>query len=174
VGCALTAAECFRKHVAANDRLGLKAGKDGWWSMRCPAGHHGKPLRLRVGNYVHLFYTDLGDCPEDEVFSALVKLGFPAACLKPPKDAKVKPCTEEENRLAGSILDIGFGEGTATERMVAMIVASLDGELPEGPMVGVLAAKLRVSPASIYRATAEVRRSRREPSGYEPSQGGAG
>lgn len=35
--CLLTAAECFRKYVVVRDaNLGLKAGKDGWWSMPCP------------------------------------------------------------------------------------------------------------------------------------------
>ena len=38
MGCLLTAAECFRKHVVTADLPGLKAGKDGWWSMQCP-GH---------------------------------------------------------------------------------------------------------------------------------------
>ena len=63
-----------------------------------------------------------------------------------------------ENRLAGTILDIAFGEGTTTERMVAMVVAALDGELPEGPMVGVLARNLGVSERTLYRVTADARR----------------
>ena len=162
MACLLSAAECFRKHVVTADVPGLKAGKDGWWSMPCPGRGHGKPVRFCVGKYVHIYWTDLGGCPDAEVFAALVKLGFPSACLRQPKGVEVKPGTEEENRLAGTILDIAFGEGTATERMVAMVVAALDGELPEGPMVGVLARNLRVSPASIYRATAEVRRSGRK------------
>jgi len=162
VGCPLTAAECFRKHVVTADLPGLKAGKDGWWSMPCPGRSHGKPVRLCVGKYCHIYWKDLGDCPDSEAFPALVKLGFPAECLRQPTGLKAKSSGEEENRLAGTILDIAFGEGTTTERMVAMVVATLDGELPEGPMVGVLAANLRVSPASIYRATAKVRRSGRK------------
>jgi hypothetical protein len=161
VACELSHAECFRKYVVTSSIPGLKAGKDGWWSMPCPARRHGKPVRFCVGKYTaHIYWTDLGGCPDSEVFPALVKAGFPSACIRRPKD--LKPGTEEENRLAGTILDVAFGEGTATERMVAMVIAALDGELPEGPMVGVLAANLRVSPASIYRATASVRRSGRK------------
>ena len=159
--CLLSAAECFRKYVVTADLPGLKAGKDGWWSMTCPARSHGKPVRLCVGKYCHIYWTDLGGCPDAEVFAGLVKAGFPAACLRQPKDAKVKPGTEEENRLAGSILDIAFGGGTTTERMVAMVVAALDGELPEGPMVGVFADRLGVSERTLYRVTAEARRRNR-------------
>ena len=157
--CLLSAAECFRKHVVTADLPGLKAGKDGWWSMRCPARSHGKPVRLCVGKYCHIYWNDLGNCPDVEVFAGLVKAGFPAACLMRPK---VKPSTEEENRLAGTMLDIAFGEGSATERLIRMTLLAADGELPEGPMVEVFAASLRVSPASIYRATAEVRRKDRK------------
>jgi hypothetical protein len=164
VACLLSAAECFRKYVVTADLPGLKAGKDGWWSIACPARKHGKPVRFCVGKYasVHIYWTDLGGCPDSEVFPALVKSGFPDACLRQPKGVQVKQGSKEDNRLAGTILDIAFGEGTATERMVAMVVAALDGEMPEGPMVGVLAENLRVSPASIYRATAEIRRSGRK------------
>jgi hypothetical protein len=157
VACELTAAECFRKYVAANVIPGLKAGKDGWWSMRCPAGHHGPPLRLRVGNYCHIFWTDLGHCPDAAIFSALVKLGLPSGCLKRPNGSK-QPETWQDAALAGAMLDIAFGEGSATERLIRMTLLAVDGELPEGPMVEVFAANLRVSPASIYRATAELRR----------------
>lgn len=156
--CALTRAECFRKYVVTSSIPGLKAGKDGWWSMPCPAGHHGKPVRLCVGKYCHIYWTDLGGCPEQEVFAGLVKSGFPTACLWQPEAVKVKSSSEEENRLAGTILDIAFGGGTTTERMVAMVVAALDGELPEGPMVGVLARNLGVSERTLYRVTAEARR----------------
>jgi hypothetical protein len=161
VSCLLTNAECFRKYVVIADLPGLKAGKDGWWSMPCPGRSHGKPVRLCVGKYCHIYWTDLGGCPDSEVFAALVKSGFPAACLRQPKDAKVKSSSEGENRLAGTILDIAFGEGTTTERMVAMVVAALDGELPEGPMVGVLARNLGVSERTLYRVTAEARRRNR-------------
>jgi hypothetical protein len=162
VACLLTAAECFRKHVLARDAdLGLKAGKDGWWSMRCLAGHHGPPLRLRVGNYCHIFWTDLGHCPDAAVFPALVKLGMPSECLKRPKGRK-QPEGRQDTDLAGAMLDIAFGEGSATERLIRMTLLAADGELPEGPMVEVFAANLRVSPASIYRATAEIRRKDRK------------
>lgn len=159
--CGLSAAECFRKYVVTADLSGLKAGKDGWWSMPCPARSHGKPTRLCVGKYCHIYWTDLGACPDAEVFAGLVKVGFPTACLRQPKGLKVKPSTEEENRLAGTILDIALGGGTTTERMVAMVIAALDGELPEGPMVGVLARNLGVSERTLYRVTAEARRRNR-------------
>lgn len=156
--CGLSAPACFHKYVVTADLPGLKAGKDGWWSMPCPGRSHGKPVRLCVGKYCHIYWTDLGACPESGVFDGLVKSGIPAECLRQPKDAKVKPSSEAENRLAGTILDIAFGGGTTTERMVAMVVAALDGELPEGPMVGVLASRLGVSERTLYRVTAEARR----------------
>ena len=159
MGCLLTNAACFRKYVVTADLPGLKPGKDGWWSMPCPGRRHGKPVRFCVGKSCHIYWNDLGDCPDAEVFPALVKLGFPAACLWRPTGVKVKPrSNEDENRLAGTILDIAFGGGTTTERMVAMVVAALDGELPEGPMVGVLARNLGVSERTLYRVTAEARR----------------
>ena len=161
MACGLSAAECFRKYVVTSSTPGLKAGKDGWWSMPCPAGSHGKPVRLCVGKYCHVYWTDLGGCPDDEVFAGLVKCGFPAACLRQPKGLKARPGTEEANRLAGVILDLAFGGGTTTERMVAMVIAALDGELPEGPMVGVLAERLGVSERTLYRVTAETRRRNR-------------
>jgi len=161
VACELSAAGCFRKYVVTATLPGLKAGKDGWWSMPCPARSHGKPVRLCVGKHCHIYWNDLGGCPDAEVFAGLVKAGFPAACLWQSKDAKVKPSTEEENRLAGTILDIAFGGGTTTERMVAMVIAVLDGELPEGPMVGVFADRLGVSERTLYRVTAEARRRNR-------------
>lgn len=159
--CGLSAAECFRKRVLARDAgLGLKAGKDGWWSMRCPAGHHGPPLRLRVGDYCHIFWTDLGHCPDAIVHAGLVGLGLPAECLKRPQGSK--PETKQDIALAGAMLDVAFGEGSATERLIRMTLLAADGEMPEGPMVEVFAANLRVSPASIYRATAEIRRAGRK------------
>jgi hypothetical protein len=160
VACPLTAAECFRKHVVTADLPGLKAGKDGWWSMPCPAGHHGKPVRLCVGNYCHIYWTDLGHCPDAAIFAALVKLGMPRECLKRPNGSK-QPETRQDADLAGTMLDVAFGEGSATERMVAMVVAALDGELPEGPMVGVLARNLGVSERTLYRVTADARRRNR-------------
>lgn len=162
--CELSAAACFRKYVVTADLPGLKPGKDGWWSMPCPARRHGKPVRFCVGKYVrpHIYWTDLGGCPDAEAFPALVKLGFPAACLRQPKGVQAKSSSEEESRLAGAMLDIAFGEGSATERLIRMTLLAADGEMPEGPMVEVFAANLRVSPASIYRATAEVRRSGRK------------
>ena len=57
MACSLTAAACFRRWIVSRGPdLGLKATKDGWYSMPCPAGHHGKPLRLQVGTECHIFY----------------------------------------------------------------------------------------------------------------------
>ena len=162
MACLLSAAECFRKHVVTADVPGLKAGKDGWWSMPCPGRGHGKPVRFCVGKYVHIYWTDLGGCPDAEVFAALVKLGFPSVCLRQPKGVEAKSSSEEESRLAGAVLDVAFGEGSATERLIRIALLAADGEMPEGPMVEVFAERLRVSPASIYRATVEVRRSGRK------------
>jgi hypothetical protein len=161
VPCLLTKAECFRKHVVIASLPGIKAGKDGWWSMPCPARSHGKPVRLCVGKSCHIYWNDLGGCPESEVLAGLVKLGFPADCLWRPNGAERKASSEQENRLASAILDIAFGGGTTTERMVAMVIAALDGEMPEGPMVGVFADRLGVSERTLYRATAEARRRNR-------------
>ena len=161
MGCLLTAAECFRKHVVTADLPGLKAGKDGWWSMQCPGRSHGKPVRLCVGKYVHIYWTDLGGCPDAAVFPALVGLGMPAGCLKRPA-GRAQPESEQDAKLAGDMLDIAFGEGSATERLIRMTLLAADGEMPEGPMVELFAEKLRVSPASIYRATAEIRRAGRK------------
>ena len=155
VACGLSAAECFRKRIVTADLPGLKAGKDGWWSMQCPGRSHGKPVRFCVGKYCHIYWTDLGGCPDSEVLAGLVKLGFPSASLWQPTGLKAKSSSEGENRLAGTILDIAFGEGSATERLIRMTLLAADGEMPEGPMVELFAANLRVSPASIYRATAE-------------------
>ena len=167
MACHLSAAECFSKYVAANERaFGLRESRDGWWSMPCPGRKHPRPLRLRAGDRVHLFYTDLGDCPESEVFAGLVKLGMPGECLKRPKGARpAKGGSEADRTFADAILGIALGEGTATERLIRIAMLAADDELASGPMVEVFAANLRVSPASIYRATAEVRRSRREPYG---------
>jgi hypothetical protein len=161
VGCLLTAAECFRKRVLAREAdLGLKAGKDGWWSMPCPVHRGGPPLRLRPGDYCHIFWTDLGRCPDAAVFPALVKLGMPSDCLKRPNGSR-QPESRQDAGLAGAMLDIAFGEGSATERLIRMALLA-DGTMPEGPMVELFAERLRVSPASIYRATARARRSGRK------------
>lgn len=160
MACLLTNAGCFRKYVVTADLPGLKAGKDGWWSMPCPARSHGKPLRLRVGDWCHIFWTDLGECPDAEVSAALIRLGMPGECLKRPKGPQPAPKigSEADGQLADAILAAAFGEGSATERLIRIALLAADGELPEGPMVEVFAARLRVSPASIYRATAEIRR----------------
>jgi hypothetical protein len=165
VACILTPGECFHKNVVARDLdLGITASRGGWWSMRCPVGTHGKPLRLRAGDHAHIVYTDLGHCPELDIFRALVtKKGFPRECLKKPKGLPGLPARpshfgETDGKLADSILDVLFGEGSTAERMVRAAVLCLDGELPEGPMCDVFADKLRVSPRTIYRATEERRR----------------
>jgi hypothetical protein len=168
MACSLTAASCFRRYIVARGPdLSLRTGKDGWYSMPCPVGRHGKPLRLQAGANCHVFYTDLGGCPEPEVFGALVGLGVPGECLKRPKGSKPsapqpKTSGSEEEGLADLILSIAFGEGTATERLIRIALAAADGDRPDGPMVDVFAERLRVSPASIYRATAEDRRKDRK------------
>lgn len=84
MNCGLSAAECFRKNIAAN--LDVTERAKGWWSMRCPIGHHGQPLRLHIGDVAHITYSDLGHCPESEILAWLVENGVPAGCLKRPKD----------------------------------------------------------------------------------------
>ena len=160
MGCGLSAAECFRKYVTA--RLPVTERGEDWWSMRCPVGRHGPPLRFHVGKLVHISYTDLGHCPESEIFAWLVKQGVPGDCLKRPKDrtaAGGKPqFSEPDGNLADAILDAAFGDGTSTERLIRVTVLALGGEMPEGPMVDVLAANLGVKPRIIYTATEELRR----------------
>jgi len=158
VACPLTAAECFRKYVTA--RLPVAERGKGWWSMRCPVGRHGPPLRFHAGDKVHISYADLGHCPESEIFAWLVKQGVPGECLKRPKDRPGgKPqFGSEDGKLADAILDVAFGDGTSTERLIRATVLALGGEMPEGPMVDVLAANLGVKPRIIYKATEELRR----------------
>jgi hypothetical protein len=159
VACPLTAAECFRKYVVAN--LDVTERAKGWWSMRCPIGRHGAPLRLHAGNLAHITYADLGHCSESEVFAWLVKQGVPAGCLKRPKDQpsmRRPQFGEADGRLADAILDVAFGDGTPAERLIRVTVLALGGELPEGPVVDVLAANLGVKPRIIYKATEGMRR----------------
>lgn len=167
MACILTPAECFHKQVAVRDLdLGLTKGSGGWYSMRCPVGRHGKPLRLKVGDYAHIVYADLGGCPELEVFKALIKLGLPRECLKRPKGLPALPvpdrADEGEARLAATILDIAFSDGTPAERLIRITAAVLDGEIPEGPMCEVFADRLRLSPRLVYKATEERRRRNRQ------------
>ena len=159
MACGLSADECFRKHIAANLPV-TERGQD-WWSMRCPIGRHGQPLRFHTGKHVHITYTDLGHCSESEIFAWLVKQGVPGECLMRPKDkpaARKPQFGEADGKLADSILDAAFGDGTATERLIRVTVLTLGGELPEGPMIDVLAANLGVRPRIIYKATEELRR----------------
>jgi hypothetical protein len=163
VACDLTPPECFHKRVVARDLdLGLTKGSDGWWSMPCPVRKHGKPLRLKAGDYAHIVYTDLGHCPELDVFKVLInKKGFPRECLKRPKGLPNLPAShfgEQDGQLADSILKVLFGEGTPAERLVRVAVLALDGEMPEGPMCEVFAGQLRLSPRLVYKATEERRR----------------
>ena len=130
--------------------------------MPCPGHHHGPPLRLQVGTQCHIYYHDLGQCPDAVVFGGLVRLGMPGECLKRPVKGGKQREQQPVPDLAGAMLEVAFGEGSATERLIRMTLLAADGELPEGPMVEVFAANLRVSPASIYRATAESRRSGRK------------
>lgn len=165
--CTLTAAECFHKNVVARDLdLGLTKGSGGWWSMRCGVGRHGKPIRLRAGDYAHIVYTDLGRCPELEVFKYLIKQGLPRECLKKPKGLPDLPlkqfADEKEGKLADSIIDVLFGDGTPAERLVRVAVLVMDGEIPEGSMCDVFADQLRLSPRLVYKATEGQRRRNRQ------------
>lgn len=160
--CGLSAAECFAKRVVAV--LPVTERGQGWWSMRCPVGQHGPPLRFhagdRAGDRAHITYADLGHCPEPEVFAWLVKHGVPGECLKRPKAQPVKRSSQfgsEDGKLADAVLGEAFGSGTTTERLVRIAVLAL-GELPEGPMVDVVAANLGLKPRIVYQATAELRR----------------
>lgn len=159
MACLLTASECFRKHVAA--KLDVTERDNGWWSMRCPTGRHGAPLRLHAGDRVHITYADLGKCPESETYKWLVGQGIPAGCLKKPKDwpavERSRQFGSDDGRLADAVLGEAFSEGTTTERLIRIAVLAL-GELPEGPMVEVLADRLGLKPRIIYQATAELRR----------------
>lgn len=159
MACGLSAAECFHKHIAAN--LDVTERTQGWWSMRCPTGRHGAPLRFHAGDRVHITYADLGKCPESETYKWLISQGVPAGCLKKPKDwpqaGRSSEFGAEDGKLADIILGEAFGEGTTTERLIR-IAAPVLGELPEGPMIEVLADRLGLKPRIIYQATAELRR----------------
>jgi hypothetical protein len=163
VACLLTAAECFAKHVTA--KLPVTQRAQGWWSMRCPTGHHGAPLRLHAGDLAHITYADLGKCPESETYNWLIRQGIPAGCLKRPKDRQaVERSPEfgsEDGTLADAILETALGDGTTTERLIRVVVLALGGEVPEGPMCEVLADRLGLKPRIIYQATAEMRRKRK-------------
>ena len=58
------------KHIAAN--LDVTERAKGWWSMRCPTGRHGAPLRFHAGDRAHITYADLGKCPESETYRWLI------------------------------------------------------------------------------------------------------
>lgn len=161
MACGLSAAECFHKYVVAT--LPVIERGQGWYSMRCPVGTHGKPLRLHVGDLVHISYTDLGHCAETEVFAWLVKHGVPGECLKRPKGQERKSqFGEADAKLADAILGEAFGDGTPAERLIRIAVLALGGENPEGAVVDVLADRLRLKPRIIYQATAEQRRRNRD------------
>ena len=130
--------------------------------MRCPrSGQHGQPLRLHTGDRVHISWTDLGKCPEHDIYNWLIKQGVPRGCLKRPKDwqppERAKDFGSEDGRLADAILNEALGDGTPTERMIRMAVLAL-GEVPEGPMVDILADRLRLTPRMIWKATADLRK----------------
>lgn len=162
MACLLTAAECFRKHVAA--KLDVAERDKGWWSMRCPTGHHGPPLRLHAGTrpHVHITYADLGKCLQSETYKWLVSQGVPSGCLAKPKDwpavERSSQFGSDEGGLADAILGEAFGEGTTTERLIRIAVLALGGEVPEGSVCDVLADRLGLKPRIIYQATAELRR----------------
>ena len=159
MACLLTAAACFEKYVVGLLPV-VPRGKD-WYAMRCPAGSHGQPLRFHTGDRVHISWTDLGHCPEPDVYAWLIKQGLPRGCLRRPKAwPELSPSRQdssEDGKLADAVLDAAFGDGTTTERMIRMTVLAL-GEIPEGPMVDVLADRLGLSPRMIWKATAGLRK----------------
>ena len=163
MACPLSGPECFRKYVA---QLGATERGKGWYSMRCPIGHHGQPLRFHEGDRVHISWTDLGHCPESDVYAWLTRQGIPSDCLRKPKDSRSAERPGEfgtnDGKLADAILAEAFGEGTSTERLIRVVVLALGGETPEGPIVDVLADKLGLKPRIIYQATAEMRRRNRD------------
>ena len=163
MACGLTADECFRERVAAN--LPVIERAQGWWSMRCPTGKHGAPLRLHVGKHVHITYADLGKCPQSETYRWLISQGIPAGCLAKPKDwpevKRSRQSSSEDGKLADAVLDEAFGGGTTTERLIRIAVLAL-GEVPEGVMCEVLADRLGLKPRIIYQATAGMRRANRD------------
>ena len=157
MACDLSRDECFRKYVVAV--LPVTERGQGWYSMRCPVGTHGKPLRFHVGDRAHISWTDLGHCPEPDVFAWLISRGVPGECLRRPKVTGPKPqLGEADAKLADAILGEAFGDGTTTERLIRIAVLALGGEMPEGAVVDVLADRLRLKPRIIYQATAELRR----------------
>lgn len=159
MACLLTAAQCLAKYVTAPLAVTERGG--GWWSMRCPVGTHGQPLRFHTGDRVHISWTDLGHCPEPDVYAWLIRQGIPRGCLKRPRDwhppEPAKDFGAEDKRLADLILNEALGDGTPTERMIRMAVHAL-GEVPEGPMVDILADRLRLTPRMIWKATADLRK----------------
>lgn len=161
MACIFTAAECFAKRVVTS--LPVTERGHGWYSMRCPVGRHGKPLRFHVGDHVHISYADLGGCPESDIFAWLVKQGIPRECLRRPKDwPAVKRSPEfgtEDGKLADAILDAALNsEVSVAQRLVQVTLLALDGELPEGPMCDVIADRLGLAPRTVYKATEEQRR----------------
>lgn len=158
MACDLTAAECMRRQMTA---LGAAERGGGWWSLRCPVGHHGQPLRFHVGDRVHISWTDLGKCAEPDVYAWLIRQGIPQGCLKRPKDwrppERAKDFGTEDGKLADLILAEAFGEGTPTERMIRMVVHAL-GEVPEGAVCDALAGHLRLKRRIIFQATAPLRK----------------
>jgi predicted GIY-YIG superfamily endonuclease len=69
------------------------------------------------------------------------------------------PADLAENAEAAGVLDLAFGEGTTTERLIRITVLAL-GEVPTGPMCDALADRLRLKPRIVYQATAGLRRRR--------------
>jgi hypothetical protein len=162
VACGLTHAECFHKRIAAS--LPVIERAQGWWSMTCPTGRHGAPLRLHAGDLAHITYHDLGKCPESETYAWLVKQGIPPGCLKKPRDwpavARSPEFSAGDAKLADAVLGEAFGDGTTTERLIRIAVLALGGDLPEGAMCDVLADRLGLKPRIIYQATAKMRKGR--------------
>jgi hypothetical protein len=166
VACRLNGAECFHKRIVVHGSLSIKESTGGWYTMPHPTRTRGKPVRLRVGNQCHIFYTDLAKENEQVIFDYLVRNGVPGECLKRPVSAASvsRPASpakdgggQVDNTSFDAIWSIFTGPGTHAERMVRASVLLLGMDTPEGPMCDWLAEQLGCSPRLVYKATADQR-----------------
>ena len=95
MACLLSAAECFRKRVAAKSDITERG--QGWWSMtlpdRPPRAAAPVPRRHRS---VHITYADLGKCPQSETYKWLVRQGHPG---RVPRKAEGLAAVERSPRV---------------------------------------------------------------------------
>lgn len=166
MGCRLAGTECFHKRIVVHDSLGIKESTGGWYSMPHPTRIRGKPVRLRVGDRCHIFYTDLAKEDEQVIFDYLVKNGVPGECLKRPvSTARVsRPASaakeggaQLDNTAFDAIWSIFTGPGTDAEKVVRAAVLVLEMDTPEGAMCEWLADQLGCSSRLVYKATAKQR-----------------